>query len=300
MQTISYWYQAIRPFAFTASIVPITLGAVFAFSEKQPVRWELFPLVFICSLLFHAATNLINDYYDFKRGIDTHESFGSSGILPQQKLQPQQIYNGAVICFVLGFTLGCLLVIARGIPMLVLGIIGLLGGFFYTAYPIEYKYRALGDIFVFTLMGPLMVSGSYFALTGNYHPHVLYLSLPVGFLVAAILHANNLRDIDYDKRAKIKTLANIFGHRAAQTGYFLLIGCAYISFLFLILTHTISIWGLLILLSIPLALKNIIAIKNSKAHSPQTIAAIDKETAKLHFLFGTLMIASVYLETIVT
>ena len=78
---------------------------------------------------------------------------------------------------------------------------------FYTGKPIGYKYIALGDFLVFTLMGPLMVIGSYYVLTGDYNTNVLYVSLPVGFLVAAILHANNLRGIVHDTQANVKTLA---------------------------------------------------------------------------------------------
>ncbi len=297
-QRVSYWIQAVRPFAFTASIIPITLGAVCAFSGPQPVRWELFPLILLCSLLFHSGTNLINDYYDFKHGLDTPTTFGSSGILPQGKLPPRQIYRGALLCFAAGFLLGCILVSARGIPMLVLGTIGLLGGFFYTAHPVEYKYRALGDMVVFILMGPLMVIGSYFALTGGYHPRILSLSLPIGFLVAGILHANNLRDIDHDKQSHIKTIANILGHRRAQIQYVFLIGCAYVSILLLMTTGTLSAWGFLVFLSLPVALKNIGTIKTSNAHAPHQLATIDIETAKLHFLFGILMVTSLSLDTI--
>ncbi|MBN2482855.1 MAG: 1,4-dihydroxy-2-naphthoate octaprenyltransferase [Candidatus Omnitrophica bacterium] len=297
---IGHWIQAIRPFAFTASIIPVTLGAVFAFAGPYPIRWELFPLVLVCALFFHAGTNLVNDYYDFTRGIDTLDSFGSSRILPEHKLTPRQIHRSALFCFGCGFGLGIILVIIHGLPMLGLGMIGLLGGYFYTARPVEYKYRALGDIFVFILMGPLMVIGSFFALTGTYHPGIFYVSLPIGFLVTAILHANNLRDIDHDRQARIKTFANMLGHRNAQIEYLILIGGAYLSVLILIISRTISLWGILVFLSVPVALKNIMAIEKSKPHTPQDLAAIDKETAKLHFLFGALMIVSFYLETIIT
>jgi hypothetical protein len=93
----------------------------------------------------------------------------------------------------------------------VLGILGLVGGYGYTAPPLRYKYRALGVPLVFLLMGPLMVVGSYFAVTGAWSVEALILSVPVGLLVAAILHGNEWRDIGEDTRAGIVTLSSRLG-----------------------------------------------------------------------------------------
>ncbi len=104
-------------------------------------------------------------------------------------------------------------------------------GFFYTARPVGYKYFALGDALVFTLMGPLMVIGSYFVLTGSYNHAVPIASLPVGCLVAAILHANNMRDIQHDCDAQVRTVANLLGHDRARFEYYALVGGAYVAVL---------------------------------------------------------------------
>jgi 1,4-dihydroxy-2-naphthoate octaprenyltransferase len=117
--------------------------------------------------------------------------------------------------------LGLPIIFARGEVILVLGIVGILGGFFYTGWPIGYKYVALGNFFVFLLMGPLMVIGTFYALTGQYSADVLYISLPIGFLVANP-SANNLRDIIHDQKASIKTLAAVAGNGYAKAGTLLL------------------------------------------------------------------------------
>lgn len=198
--------QAVRAFSFTASMVPVFVGAMLALAYEGTVRWSLFPLVVVCSLLFHGGTNLVSDYFDFQRGVDRKDTFGSSGVLVNRLLQPRQVLHAGLLLFALGCVLGLILLAYRGMPIFVLGVIGLLGGFFYTGKPIGYKYIALGDFLVFTLMGMLMVIGSYYVLTGDYNTNVLYISLPVGFLVAAILHANNLRDIVHDTEANVRTL----------------------------------------------------------------------------------------------
>ncbi|OGC76889.1 MAG: 1,4-dihydroxy-2-naphthoate octaprenyltransferase [candidate division Zixibacteria bacterium RBG_16_50_21] len=292
--------QAVRAFSFTASMTPVLLGGMLALTFDGEVAWRLYPIVIICSLLYHAATNLISDYFDFKRQVDRDYTFGSSRVLVEGLLTPKQILAASWLLFGIATALGFILIAERGFPMLVLGVVGLLGGYLYTGNPVGYKYVALGDFLVFTLMGPLMVIGSYFALTGSYSSTVLFASLPIGFLVAAILHANNTRDIIHDAEAKVKTLANILGHRAAKVEYYVLVFGAYLSIIIMVFTKTISPWSLLVLLSLPPALKNIKAIAASQPGKPENIAILDVQTAQLHLLFGLLFSISLILQAIIS
>lgn len=295
---MSIWMQAVRAFSFTASMVPVLVGAMLALEYPGEVKWWLFPLVVVCSLLFHSGTNLVSDYFDFQRGVDRKNTYGSSGVLVNGLLQPKQVLNAGLLMFGLGFLLGLVLVVFRGMFIFWLGVIGVLGGFFYTGKPIGYKYFALGDFLVFTLMGPLMVIGSYYVLTGNYNSTVLYVSLPIGFLVAAILHANNLRDIAYDTQANVRTLANIFGLKAAKIEYYFLIAAAYLSVIMMVLTSVVKPWALLVLLSLPPAMKNVRAISNAREDAVAEIAMIDVQTAQHHFLFGILLIVGLILSAV--
>lgn len=296
--SLKIWIQAVRAFSFTASMIPVFVGAMLALSYGGEVQWYLFPLVVICSLLFHAGTNLVSDYFDFQRGVDRKGTFGSSGVLVNGLLEPWQVLNGGLILFGLGFVLGLFLVWYRGMPIFWLGVVGLLGGFFYTGKPIGYKYIALGDFLVFALMGPLMVIGSYYVLTGDYSTRVLYVSLPIGFLVAAILHANNLRDIVHDTEANVRTLANTLGLKAAKIEYYFLIVGAYLSVIIMVLASIVEPWALLVLLSVPPAMKNLKLIGNARQDAGAEIAMIDVQTAQHHFLFGLLLIVGLVLSAI--
>ena len=295
---LSIWLQTIRPFSFTASITPVIVGAVLALSYPGEVHWFLFPLVAICSLLFHAGTNVVSEYFDYRHNVDRPETYGSSKVLVEHLLSPKEVLTGGIVLFVVGFLLGLILVAFRGAPIFWLGIIGLLGGFFYTGKPIGYKYIALGDFLVFTLMGPLMVIGSYYVLTGDYTSTVLYVSLPIGFLVAAILHSNNLRDIVHDAHANVRTVANLIGLKAAKVEYFLLIGAAYASVLIMVITDTVGIWALIVFLSLPPAFKNLKSIKGARLDNVGAIAMIDVQTAQHHFLFGLLLTVGLALSAI--
>jgi 1,4-dihydroxy-2-naphthoate octaprenyltransferase len=288
----SIWVQAVRAFSFTASSVPVLLGAALALHHPGKVLWILLPVVYIAGLLIHAATNLINDYFDYKKGVDKNYTFGSSGVILQELLPAKQILIGGIVLFGITAALGVILVAVRGVPILTLGLIGLIGGYLYTGYPWGYKYYGLGDFLVFLLMGPLMVIGSYYSLTGTYHHSILLISLPVGFLVAAILQSNNTRDIKHDLEAGVKTLENILGHKAAKIGYYFSLLAAYISVGLMVVFKILPVWSLGVILTLPLALKNIKKMSKSRTDKPGEIAAIDVETAQLHFGFGLLLIIS--------
>lgn len=287
------WVQATRAFSLTASLIPVAVGAALAADYAGEVAWGLFPLVIVCALLAQAATNLISDYFDFVNGVDQTDTFGSSRVLVDGLLRPRQMLVAGWVLFAVGLMLALVLIVTRGVPMLILALIALVGGYGYTGKPIGYKYFALGDVLVFTLMGPLMVIGSYLALTGSYDNMALVASLPIGFLVAAILHANNLRDIRHDAAAKVKTLANVLGHRAAKGEYIGLLIAAYVSVALTGVAGLLSPWSLLVFLSLPLAARNIRAASRCQEDKPEEIALLDVQTAQLHLLFGLLLVIGI-------
>lgn len=287
--SFSIWLQAIRAFSFTASMVPIFVGAMLALSFDGAKRWELFPLVILCSLLMHAGTNLVSDYYDYKKGVDSEDALGGSGVLVGKLLEPKKVLIAGCVCFALCFVLGLIFVQIRGINMLYLGLIGILGGYFYSG-GISYKFIALGDIIVFWLMGPLMVIGSYFVITGVFDANVALVSMPIGFLVTAILHANNLRDIKHDSASNVRTVANIIGLDGAKIQYYFLVGAAYVAVGAMVAMNILPIWALLVLLSLPPAIKNMKTVSHASLEKTSEIAMIDIQTAQHHFLFGLLLI----------
>lgn len=289
---VRLWVQVFRLFSYTATVVPVGLGASLAIGESS-VRWWLLPLILLAAILIQAGTNLVSEYFDFKKGVDRPETYGSSRVLVDGLLDPILVLIVGLACFAISAMIGMVFVLIHGWPILLLGIIGILGGLFYTGAPVGYKYVGLGDVLVFCLMGPLMVIGSFYVLTGSYDHSVLLISLPVGFLVAGILSGNNLRDITHDTQAHIKTTATILGHRLARWEYSALTIVAYVSTLVMIGFGILPLWSLLTLLTVPLAIKNIKTALASKQDNPKAIAMLDVQTAQLHLPFGILLIVSV-------
>lgn len=295
---VSLWIQAVRAFSFTASVIPVLLGGLFALGAEGPKAWYLLPLAVLGGLLLHAGTNLINDYYDYINGVDRECSYGSSGVLVAGLLPPRAILWGALTAFGLAVALGVVLIAFRGWSMAALGVIGLAGGYLYTGRPVGYKYFALGDLLVFVLMGPLMVLGGYLTVTGVYRPEVLMLSLPLGCLVAAILAANNLRDVVHDGEANVTTLARVLGAKGGRAEYATLVAGAYAIVVGLVIARVLSPWTLLVLISSPLALKNLRAVLGSRPGEAEDLATADATTAQLHMAFGLLLILGVVLGAV--
>lgn len=290
--SLTIWIQAVRAPFFTASIIPVALAAALARWRQTPVAWGLLPLTLLSAVLLHAGTNLINDYYDFRKGVDRPDTFGSSKILVNGILAPVQIRAASLVCFAAGFFFGLILVLFRGLPLLALGIAGVCAGYLYSGRPVGFKYRGLGDILVFLMMGPLLVGSAFIALTGSCSAGIFWAALPLGFMVTAILHANNTRDIRHDKEAGVVTWANRLGPRKARNWYLLLLAFAYASIIVLTLKGYLPALSLITFLSLPLALKNCRMMLRRESAQPDTLALIDVNTAQLHLVFGVLLISA--------
>jgi len=281
------WWMATRPFSFTASVVPVTLGAVLAGYHGQFNPW-LFALTLLGSVLIHAGTNLANDYYDWKKGADTPTSLGPSRVIQEGLLTPRQIFIGALVCFGLGSLIGLYLVATRGIFILLIGILSVLAGWFYTAGPKAFAYIGLGEVVVFIFMGPVMVIGSYYVQMQQAPLSVVLLSLPIGFLVAAILHANNMRDLESDLAHNKRTLANILGRQASRWEYLLLVGGSFVVLIILVALGYAPLLALLPLLMLPVGIN--LVRRAFYTDEPRKLNRVLRATASLHGAFGWLMI----------
>ena len=224
-----------------------------------------------------------------RKGIDSITSPRASQALLKGRLTEREAFTLAYLAFAGAAAIGVGLILARGWPVAALGLLGLVGGFGYTAPPFEYKFRALGLPLVFLLMGPLMVIGAYFVVTGTFSWEAVIASVPVGLLVTAILHGNEWRDISDDARAGIRTFSIAAGRRAAHLGYLTLVVGAYIVLALAVAVGTLPPLGLLAMLSLPLLVRAIRASELGASGQQRAIAMIDLETAQLHAAFGFLL-----------
>ncbi|MEO7703323.1 MAG: 1,4-dihydroxy-2-naphthoate octaprenyltransferase [Thermoflexales bacterium] len=293
---IRVWWMATRPFSFTASVTPVALGAALAAWDGK-FNLLIFGLVLVGSVAIHAGTNLINDYYDWRKGTDTAESLGPNRPLKEGMVTPRQVLIAGLVCFALGGGIGLYLVAARGgIFILVIGVLSVLAGYFYTAGPAAFAYIGLGEVIVFIFMGPIMVVGSYFMLAQDVPLRVVLLAVPVGMLVASILHANNMRDHDLDRAKGKRTLSNILGRRGSKIEYVFLVGGSFVTMLALVLLRMAPVPVLLTLLAAPQAWKLI--KRGTGTEDPKVLNGLVRGSSSLHARFGWLMILGVVLAAL--
>jgi 1,4-dihydroxy-2-naphthoate octaprenyltransferase len=288
-------WEILRPFAYTASVIPVVAGGALAYVDGQFTA-----LPFLAALLgavfLHSGTNIINEIYDVRQGIDTITSPRASHAIVKGRMTERAAFLAAGVAFALAVLVGVFLLVLRGPAIAVLGILGLVGGWGYTAPPLRYKYRALGVPLVFLLMGPLMVVGSYFAVTGAWSLEALILSVPVGLLVAAILHGNEWRDIGEDTRAGIVTLSSRIGREWAHYGYVALVLGAYITLGLSVAFGLLPAGLLLAILSLPFLAQVVRSAELGASGQARAIAMIDLQTARLHLAFGAFLVLGILLS----
>jgi len=287
---------SIKPLSLMISVVSVSVGTAVA-ALHGSVHWPHYFLTLLGSVFLHAGANVINDYFDYEKEIDRRgasSSYATEGrVLVERWLKPWQVVLTASILFALSVPIGLYLTMVRGIPVFVLGFIGFLTGLFYTARPIGLKYLALGEPAVFFMWGPLMVSGAYYVQRGEFSAQALWISLPIGMLVALILLANNIRDLDFDGVEGVRTIAGFLGRRGAVMLYRLLVALVYGVTILLVVTGHLSAWSLLTLLSLP------VAIKLGRMIRGEVPGDADARTGQLDTVFGFLLVLSISLQRIV-
>jgi 1,4-dihydroxy-2-naphthoate octaprenyltransferase len=291
-------YEILRPFAFTASVIPVLAGAALAWVD-QLWNWAPFIAALLGAVFLHAGTNIVNEVYDVRKGVDTITSPRASHAIVKGRMKERTALLIAATFFALAIVVGLYLIWLRGPAIIVLGLLGLIGGWGYTAPPLEYKNRALGVPIVFMLMGPLMVEGAYFAVSGEWSVTALILSIPIGMLVAAILHGNEWRDIREDSRAGISTISARIGRRWAHYGYVGLVIGAYMVLAVAVIAGSLPSWTLLAVLSLPFLVAVIRAAELGATGQARAIAMIDLQTARLHLAFGSLLVLGLLLSRVV-
>lgn len=286
MSALTRWWRSLRAFSFPATIIPIALAAALAFASGQPLAWWTLIPYTLASLLFHAGTNVLNDYHDFEQGVDRPGDPDPTHVLPRGLVSPEFMVRSGRLYFALGTLVGASIAILRGPLYLAVGVAGALGAFFYTGTRFSLKYRALGDLAVFVLMGPALVLMGFWALTGTASALVALASLPIATLVTAILHGNNVRDIESDTSAGIDTLAIRLGFRASKAVFAGL--CLLPALLVALFTVTGAAPSLTLIsvatLPASFALINRVRI----AASGQDLIDLPLRAAQLHLAFGLL------------
>jgi 1,4-dihydroxy-2-naphthoate octaprenyltransferase len=291
---LKIWFLATRPWSFTMTAISVGVGGAVAALDGAFDVW-LFLLTLVGAVCVHGATNLINDYFDYKSGVDrpgAPTTLYRPHPLVQGLISPRAVLWVSVGLYAIAAIIGLALLALKGAGLLWFILVGAIASFFYTAGPIKYKYLALGELSVFLMWGPVIVGGTYFVQRGSLSLDAVLISVPFGLLVALVLLANNLRDIDYDRSAGIATLGTLLGQQKTRVLYQGLILLAYLAIAIMIALKILSPWGVLVFFSAPVAFR---LIRTLQREIPNDA---DARTAQLDTLFGVWLIVGLILEKI--
>ena len=289
------WLQAVRAPSLSAAAVPVLLGTAVAVRDGFFHGWRLL-IALIGAVAIQAGTNLINDYYDYRSGADSHASLGPSMVIQRGLLTPEQVWRGGIVAFGLGAILGLALVYLCGWTILAIGIPSVAAGYFYTATPVSLAYIGLGELTVFLFMGPAIVLGAYYVMALTCSWSALWASVALGFLVSGILHANNLRDIDTDALHGKHTLATMLGRAGAIRELIALDVLGYATALIAIVGRSLPWTALVVLLTIPRARDQIRIVRTET--EPRKLNLALMRSVQLHMEFGILMIIAFLIAAI--
>jgi len=296
---IAVWLQASRAFTLGMPFMSVTVGSFQALYAGARFSLPRYLVAVTAAMLLQAGANMINDYYDFVKGTDldnweSPDAFGPGLVIQQGLLSAEQIRMGGLVTFGFGSALGAGLAYVCGWPILMLGLIGVFGAYFYTAAPLSLAYRGLGDFMVFALMGPGYVLGGYYVQISHFSWAAGLAGVSLGLLCSSLLQANNLRDIENDRRHGKWTVAALIGRKA---GVIELISCdvlAYASILLGVVLRLIPWPALLVLVTLPRAIDQVRLISgeaNAEAHN-RAMA----RSGQLQFEFGLVLVGAFLLS----
>ncbi len=294
MNPIQKWIVAVRVPFFTGIAIPIIFGATLAYYETGLFNWSLFVITFIGGIFSQAGANLANDYYDHKTtDDDINTNFtqfsGGSRVIQNKLLSPGAVLSGAFVCWAVALLAGIyLFLVTPGYWVLILAIAGFIGGFFYTASKFAFSYNRFGELAILISFGVLPVMGAYYVQTGYLSWSSLITSIPIGFLITAILYINQYPDYDADKAAGKNHLVVVFGKKKAMTGYYFLIFGSYLVVVLAVIFSYLTPFALFSLATVPIAIRTVRTFSREYEKVKELIPAM-AGTIQIHLLTGLLM-----------
>jgi 1,4-dihydroxy-2-naphthoate polyprenyltransferase len=289
------WVKTARPFSLTAAVSPVLVGTAVAAYESTFHLVAFLVTLFSC-LLLQIAANYFNEYFDYRYGLDHSESLGASTVIFRNEMTATQVLAGGIGCFVIATVLGIVLIYLVGPAIILFGLAGMAIAYFYSAKPFQFAIRGLGDVLVYIAMGFLMTWGAYYVQIPRWSWLAFAASVPVGFLVVAILNMNNTRDIHDDRAVHKLTLPVRFGQLFGQRFHaFLLIG-SYIAVTIFALLRILPFFCLAVWITFPLAFTNVRSVL--AATDRKAFAIGIKRTAMLHLQFGVLLALGIVVAAI--
>ena len=283
---MSPWVLAARPATLPAAAAPVLVGSALA-ARDDVFRWVAFAVILFAALAIQIGVNFANDLADAQRGTDTEHRIGPARAVATGLLSPTQMKRGIAVAFGLAALGGLYLIYLGGWVILAIGVVSIVAALGYTNGPIPYGYYGLGEVFVFVFFGLAATVGTRFVYDRSAPADAWVAGVVMGSLAAAILVANNVRDVDTDRAAGKRTLAVILGRQGGRWLYAFTIVTAFAVLIAGVVSRVLPTGMLLALAAVVVALPLIRTIFSETAGPP--LISVLKGTARLQFLVAALM-----------
>lgn len=299
--TVKKYWQLMRPHTLTAAVVPVLVGTasakLFLLGSEDHLKFSLFLAMLIACLLIQAATNMFNEYYDFKKGLDDHTSVGIGGAIVRNGMSPKLVMNIAIAFYIIAALLGIFLAFHSSFWIIPIGVVCMAIGYLYTGGPMPISWTPFGELFSGVFMGMIIILLAFFIQTVNVQGLIIWLSIPIVITIGLINMANNIRDRVKDKASGRKTLPILLGKRASVIFMATMYVVAYALVVFTALFKSGgSLFYLLVLLSFPMPIK---AVRRfNKNDTPATMMPAMAATGKTNTIFGLLYALGIYISAL--
>ena len=253
---ISVWLRVIRVRFLLASIIAVSVGMALHWSQNGSIDYLDLILTFAGVMTLHASVDLLNDYWDFKRGIDTKTTrtkmSGGTGVLPEGLLKPSSVYRAGVAFLIIGALIGSYFVMTHGILIAIILGFAILSIYFYSTKIVD---SGLGEFFV-AVKGSMIVIGTFFIQSGEVNIESILAGIVIGTLSSLVLFIASFPDHDADKSKGRKTLVIVVGKKKAIKLFWIFPLISYVVILIGVSVSLFPVLSLITLLSFPLIIKS--------------------------------------------
>ena len=260
--SLSVWIRVIRLKFLLASVIAVSLGLVVSWNITNEFNVLHAALTMIGVISLHASVDLLNDYWDFKRGIDTNtqrtKMSGGTGVLPEELLKPSQVYKAGIGFLIFGGVVGGFFVFTFGITIAIILSFAILSIYFYSTKLVNW---GLAEVFV-AIKGTMIVLGTFYIQTNQILEIPIFAGIVVGVLSATVLFITSFPDHDADKQKGRRTLVILFGKEKASVAYWVFPVIVYSIIFILVVTEYFPVYTLLTLFAIPLVIKSGMKLKS--------------------------------------
>jgi 1,4-dihydroxy-2-naphthoate octaprenyltransferase len=293
---ISVWLRVIRVRFLLASVIAVLVGLALNWSQNSSIDYFDAILTFAGVMALHASVDLLNDYWDFKRGIDTQTTrtkmSGGTGVLPEGLLKPSSVYRAGVLFLIIGSLIGSYFVITNGILIAIILGFAILSIYFYSTKIVD---SGLGEFFV-AVKGSMIVIGAFFIQSGEINPESILAGIVIGTLSSLVLFIASFPDHDADKSKGRKTLVIVVGKEKASKLFWIFPLIAYAVITIGVTLSLFPVLSLISLLSFPLIIKSGLGLQKNY-NSVNELVPFMSTSLKFSRITGILFALSFFIPT---